>query len=204
MDAHKQQQQSDNNNSQYGKKEGERAGQENLSTLMDTFAQLIRAFPHSRAAARALAIEGTCQGFIKAAQSDWTDNGLPQNSSTPPTPIQHAGPELCEIPVNILCNETMTQTLGNPFLLVRPLENFCIAETDGCAAATGLQQPAECLSLPLSHLSPLHSTPFLPPSVVCHVVCCAVPISSLTGLCRRLLRMCVKQNIQWASQSFAN
>lgn len=117
----------------------------------------------------------------------------------PPPPSQHAGPELCEIPVNILCNETMTQTLGNPFLLVRPLENFCIAETDGCAAATGLQQPAECLSLPLSHLSPLRSLP-----VVCHVVCCAVPISSLTGLCRRLLRMCVKQNIQWASQSFAN
>lgn len=146
-----------------------RGGQENLSTLMDTFAQLIWAFPHSRAAARALAIEGTCQGFIKAAQSDWTDNGLPQNSSTPPLFLtQHAGPELCEIPVNILCNETMTQTLGNPFLLVRPLENFCIAETEGCAAATGLQQPAECLSLPLSHLSPLH---FLPVSL-CRLPCC--------------------------------
>lgn len=83
-------------------------------------------------------------------------------------------------------NDTNTWKLGNPLLLVRPLENFCIAETDGCAAATGLQQPAECLSPPLF----CHS---LSLPVVCHVVCCAVPISSLTGLCRRLLHMCVKQ-----------
>lgn len=148
---------------------------------------------------------GRAKDLLKLHSQTGQTMDCPKNHLLLPSPLtQHAGPELCEIPVNILCNETMTQTLGNPFLLVRPLENFCIAETDGCAAATGLQQPAECLSLPLSHLSPLHSTPFLPPSVVCHVVCCAVPISSLTGLCRRLLRMCVKQNIQWASQSFAN
>lgn len=140
--------------------------------------------------------KGSCEGAGRAKDLLKLHSQTGQTMDCPkihlllPSPTRHAGPELCEIPVNILCNETMTQTLGNPFLLVRPLENFCIAETDGCAAATGLQQPAECLSLPLSHLSPLHS--FLSPSVVCHVVCCAVPISSLTGLCRRLLHMCVK------------
>lgn len=169
MDAHKQQQQSDNNKSKYGKIKRERGAGKSEHTN-GHICSAYMSIP---------SFKGSCEGAGRAKDLLKLHSQTGQTMDCPkihvlPHPLfltQHAGPELCEIPVNILCNETMTQTLGNPFLLLRPLENFCIAETDGCAAATGLQQPAECLSLPLSHLSPLHSTPCLSSAMLSTVPC---------------------------------